>query len=108
MELLQEFTFIALDILKQTYQNGNRSKRNRLEAWLTFLGDDHPEEILKLIQEYPEFEKLYEEVYEMQDTIDAQSQQLNEQNLQLEKYREQNARLLEELARLQTKNKQQG
>ncbi len=29
------------------------------------MSDDRPEEILKLIEEYPEFKKLYDEVYEM-------------------------------------------
>lgn len=57
--------FVALDIFHQTYHNKNSSKRNRLEAWLTFLSDDNPEEILRLLEEYPEFEKLYQEAYEM-------------------------------------------
>ncbi len=65
LELLQEYVFVALDIFHQTYHNKVSSKRNKFEAWLTFLSDDDPEEILRLLQEYPEFERLYQEAYEM-------------------------------------------
>ena len=65
LELLQEYVFIALDNYLEKSQNNSCKKRNRLEAWLTFLSDDRPEEILRLIEEYPEFKKLYDEVYEM-------------------------------------------
>lgn len=65
LDLLQEFTFIALDIFQKTYQNKDSSKRTRLDAWLTFLSDDNPEEIAKLLEEYLEFHALYEQVYDM-------------------------------------------
>ncbi len=65
LELLQEYVFISLDNYLGTYQNNSCKKRNRLEAWLTFLADDRPAEILRLIEEYPEFKKIYDEVYEM-------------------------------------------
>ncbi len=92
LNLLQEYIFIALDILEKRQQNedimsvskGEQAKpvyperrmttmnevhdviaNNRLEAWLTFLSTDEPEKILKLIERYPEFKPLYEEVYEM-------------------------------------------
>ncbi len=113
LELLQEYVFIALDIFQKSYQNRISSKRNILDAWLTFLSDDRPEEILKLIEEYPEFELLYKEVYEMcrnmedfmrlfskeleeldkntvqymidemQDTIDEQKSQLDEKDREI-------------------------
>ncbi len=114
LELLQEYVFVALDIFKKSYENENRNKRNRFEAWLTFLCDDRPEEILRLIEEYPEFKNLYDEVYamcrnmedfmrlfskeleeldkntvqymidEMQDTIDEQKKELDMKNQQLD------------------------
>ncbi len=63
IELLQEFFFIPLDIFRDIRQNKGIS--NRLEAWLTFLGEDDPEEITKLLETYPEFKELYQDVYRM-------------------------------------------
>ncbi len=65
LELLQEYIFIPLDIYKKMYHNKERTKRTKLEAWLTFLIEDDPEEIYGLISEYPEFKIMYEEIYEM-------------------------------------------
>lgn len=36
-----------------------------MEAWLTFLSEDNPEIILKLIEAYPEFKALYEDGYRL-------------------------------------------
>ena len=58
---LQEFCFVSLDIFKEIYNN--RGIRNRLEAWLVFLSTDDPETMVKLMEEYPEFTQLYQEVY---------------------------------------------
>ena len=63
IELLQEFLFIPLDIVKNIYENSRI--RNKLDAWLIFLSDDNPETILKLVEEYPEFRKMYDEVYNL-------------------------------------------
>ena len=41
----------------------NKGIRNKLEAWLEFLSTDSPEEIAELVEAYPEFRKLYAEVY---------------------------------------------
>ena len=63
LNLLQEYTFVPLDIfLKILHNNGIR---NKLEAWLAFLSCDEPEMILKLIQEYPQFRRYYDEIYEL-------------------------------------------
>lgn len=85
----------------------NKGIKDKLDAWLTFLSVDEPEMIVKLIREYPQFKKYYEEIYqlcrntekvmgmfskelqeldrntvqymidEMQDVIDAQKEDLN-------------------------------
>ncbi len=126
LNLLQEFTFIALDIFRKNYHNEDSSKRTRLDAWLTFLSDDRPEEIMKLLEEYPEFRPLYEQIYdmyqdmgdvmrlfskeleildkntvqymidEMQNEIDAQKEQLADKDQQLSEKDQQ----LEELRKL--------
>jgi hypothetical protein len=61
--LLQNFIFIPVDIfLENLHNNGIRGD---LDAWLTFLGCDEPEYIIDLIEEYPYFKRLYEELYTM-------------------------------------------
>ncbi|HJA65698.1 MAG TPA: hypothetical protein H9955_05265, partial [Candidatus Mediterraneibacter cottocaccae] len=59
--LLQEYFFIPLDIFRKILHN--KGIRKELEAWLAFLSVDEPEVIVKLIGEYPQFKKYYEEIY---------------------------------------------
>lgn len=112
MNLLQEFFFIPIDIVKKIYDNDGI--RNKLDAWLIFLSSDDPDVIAQLIADYPEFYTLYEEIYnlcqniervmnmfskelleldrntvqymidEMQDEIDAQKLRIEEQDTKLE------------------------
>ncbi|MCM1084036.1 MAG: Rpn family recombination-promoting nuclease/putative transposase [Clostridium sp.] len=61
IDLLQKYIFIPLDIFKgKLYVKGIE---NKLDAWLSFLACDDPVIIAKLIAEYPEFKKLYEDAY---------------------------------------------
>lgn len=105
IDLLQEFVFLPLDNFRGILHN--KGIKDKLDAWLTFLSVDEPEMIVKLIREYPQFKKYYEEIYqlcrntekvmgmfskelqeldrntvqymidEMQDVIDAQKEDLN-------------------------------
>jgi chromosome segregation ATPase len=43
----------------------NKEIENELEAWLAFLSMDEPEMIIKLIEAYPKFQKIYEQIYGM-------------------------------------------
>lgn len=63
MNLLQEFLFIPLDIVQKIYQN--KGIRNKLEAWFIFLSSEDPETIAQLLDLYPEFRELYEDVYNL-------------------------------------------
>lgn len=63
LELLQKFLFIPLDIFRKNQQN--KVINNRLDAWLLFLSSDDPEDIIRLITEYPEFQAMYEQAYQM-------------------------------------------
>ncbi len=131
LDMLQEFCFVALDNFHKLYQNGDRSKKNKLEAWLTFLSNDSPDEILRLIDEYPEFKEMYEKICamckdvgeymklfseelaildkntvdymvdEMQKTIDEQKAQLQEQTAQLEEQKTRIAELESKLKSLE-------
>lgn len=63
MELLQEFFFIALDNFFKIEDNKNDTKdMSELEAWLYFIGSDKPEHIWRVVENYPWFAELYEEV----------------------------------------------
>ena len=63
VNLLQEYTFICLDIFSDIIQNENRKIKNRLEEWLVFLSQDDPEMIIKLLNQNSDFQKIYEEIY---------------------------------------------
>ncbi len=57
----QEYVLIPLDIFrKKLYNEGIGTP---LDAWLAFLSVDDPVWIERLIQQFPEFVPLYEEVY---------------------------------------------
>ena len=63
LETLQKSVLVALDIFPKNIEN--RSIENKLEAWLLLLSSDEPERILELLEKYPEFREIYEEVYQM-------------------------------------------
>ena len=63
MNLLQEYTFICLDIFGDIIQNEDRKIENRLEEWLVFLSQDDPDMIIKLLNQNADFQEIYEEVY---------------------------------------------
>ncbi len=68
LDLLQKYLFIPLDIFGQTIQNKGVS--NETEAWLAFLSQDDPEIIIRLINTYPEFKPMYEDVYRLCKNIE--------------------------------------
>lgn len=57
---LPKIKYISLDTFRNTVHNID----NKLTAWLTFFSSDEPANIIKLIQAYPEFRELYEEISE--------------------------------------------
>ena len=65
MDLLQEYTFICLDIFRSIIQNKDRKEWSRLDKWLIFLCEDDPEMILELCQDNPDFQRIYKEFYQI-------------------------------------------
>lgn len=61
LELLQKYLFIPLDIFRKIQHNKVIS--NKLEAWLLFFASDDPEDVLRIIEAYPEFRAMYEQAY---------------------------------------------
>lgn len=69
LNLLQNFIFVPIDIfLSRLHNEGITTK---LDAWLTFLGCDEPEWIIKLISQYPEFEPYYRHLYDFCRNIEG-------------------------------------
>ncbi len=82
LNLLQNYLLIPLDIFRKKLQNrtiaddmsplsagpGKDSRlkffENKLEAWLLFISSDSPDDILKVISAYPDFQELYREVFQ--------------------------------------------
>ena len=55
---LSHIKYISLDTFHKTVHNIT----NKLDAWLTFLSSDKAEDIVSLINAYPEFMDLYQEI----------------------------------------------
>lgn len=81
LELLQRYVFIPLDIFKEMGKNIN----TKLEAWLTFLGSDDVEDILYLIEKYPEFKPMYQTLYEMCMNIEGVMNMFSEELRELDR-----------------------
>lgn len=60
---LRETVLVPLDIFRKIMEN--KTIENKLEAWLMLISCDEPERIIELLEKYPEFRNIYEEVYEM-------------------------------------------
>ena len=63
MNLLLKYIFIPLDIFQKTIHN--KPVTNKLDAWLMFLSTDKPKDIIELIEKWPEFRKMYGEIYDL-------------------------------------------
>ena len=48
INLLQEYTFVCLDIFNNIIHNKDKKIENKLEEWLVFLSQDDPDMIMKL------------------------------------------------------------
>ncbi|MDD3415292.1 MAG: hypothetical protein PHY47_14995 [Lachnospiraceae bacterium] len=61
LQIPQEYILIPLDIYKENMQN--KPIKSRQEAWLSFLTFDEPERIIEIIQKYPDFKEMYDEIF---------------------------------------------
>ena len=58
VNFLANYTYISLDTFHSVSQNID----SYLDAWFTFLSSDAPEDILKLIEAFPEFQEYYHDI----------------------------------------------
>ena len=56
---------IPLDIFSKCVQDKSISSRSELEAWFTFLVAEKPEEIVELVEAFPFFKPIYEQIYQI-------------------------------------------
>ena len=57
------FFLIPLDIFHNAMHN--KDIQTEQEAWLTFLSTDDPEQIYDLIQKFPMFKEMYEDIFHL-------------------------------------------
>lgn len=75
--MLQNYVFIPVDIfLEKLHNSGIQSE---LDAWLTFIGCDKPEFIIKLIEKYPFFKAMYQDLYNMCQNIERMMNMFSEE-----------------------------
>ena len=77
LNLLQKYIFIPLDIFSKVIQNKGIS--NETDAWLAFLSQDDPELIITLIESYPEFRAMYEDVYRLCQNVERVMEMFSEE-----------------------------
>lgn len=70
MALLQKYLFVPLDIFRKIQHNKNIRIENRLEAWLAFLCMDEPDAIISIIERYPDFRAMYDQIYDICQNIE--------------------------------------
>ena len=73
---LMNFIYIPLDIFRAMPHN----KLKELDAWLYFLGSDDPKDMQRIVQKYPFFQELYQDIirfrYQPKEVISMYSEAL--------------------------------
>ena len=104
---LSHIKYISLD----TFHKSVHNITNKLDAWLTFLSSDKSEDIISLINTYPEFMELYQEIADFRtkpkELITMYSEALaiadrNTVRLMIDEMKEQVNNLTDEIAEKQT------
>lgn len=118
---VQEYVLIALDIFKEVVHN--KGIKNELDAWLTFISCDEPERMTELMEKYPQFKTMYQDIYDMclnvegvmemfskelreldrntvQYMIEEQEKELEKKKEEIERKTQENEQLKREVAKL--------
>ena len=66
--MIWNYIFISLDIFRLKMHN--KKVTTLLDAWMTFFSTDDPEEIIKLITDFPQFKPMYETLYRMCQNVE--------------------------------------
>ena len=79
LPLLQEYYFAPLDNFRKAMQNKDMKDRTKLEAWLTFLTTEEPEEICGFVEAFPEFKEIYLSLYRLCRNVEGAMRMFSEQ-----------------------------
>ena len=85
LNLLQKYLFVPLDIFLKSLQYKDIKIQNRLDAWLAFLGSDDPEIIINIIEKYPDFKEMYQQVYDICRNIEEVMGMFSKELLEMDK-----------------------
>ena len=85
LNLLQKYLFVPLDIFLKSLQYKDIKIQNRLDAWLAFLGSDDPEIIIDIIEKYPDFKEMYQQVYDICRNIEEVMGMFSKELLEMDK-----------------------
>ena len=83
LDFLQKYYLIPLDIFHESLQNNGI--RNELDAWLTFLTSDEPEMIASLVDKFPQFKVMYQELYEICLNMERMMEMFSKELLELDR-----------------------
>ncbi|MED9904555.1 MAG: hypothetical protein UFG06_10275 [Lachnospiraceae bacterium] len=68
LQFLQEYVFISLDMFKKIKQN---KIEEELDAWLHCIASEEPEIIEKILEKYPEFLSIYEDIEKFRQNLEG-------------------------------------
>ena len=85
LNLLQKYLFVPLDIFLKSLQYKDSKIQSRLDAWLAFLGSDDPEIIINIIEKYPDFKEMYQQVYDICRNIEEVMGMFSKELLEMDK-----------------------
>lgn len=81
LNLLSNLTYISLDTFNDVRENIN----NKMDAWLTFLSSDVPEDMIELVERYPEFLDYYHDIIEFRRKPEELITMFSEALIQMDK-----------------------
>ena len=81
LNLLSNLTYISLD----TFSNVRENISNKMDAWLTFLSSDKPEDMIRLVEKYPEFIECYHDIMEFRKKPEELITMFSEALIQMDK-----------------------
>lgn len=86
LKLLDNITYISLDTFRELSQN----IKTEQDAWLKFLTEDDPDEIVSFVNQYPEFLPLYQDLIKFRqnpkEMIYMFSEALRQMDKNMERY----------------------
>lgn len=81
VNLLSNLVYISLD----TFRDVSENVSNKMVAWLTFLSSDKPEDILQLVEKYPEFKECYQDIMKFRTKPEELINMFSEALIQMDK-----------------------